>query len=163
MTTKQLFDIAVSFRRAIVDARDERAFSFRDRMSRFPNGCCDDTADLFAHFLYHKYGIVSTRIDGTHYDDNPDNNCSHSWQEIDGLIIDLTGSQFRYDTVYINYDKDVYIGPMDAFHKLFEKTNIKQYKGIEDLNSDCWDRMFKLYDTIICFLEKQSNKSDKSL
>ena len=43
MTTKQLLDIAVSFRQAIVEARDNGAFSFRDRMSRFPNGCCDET------------------------------------------------------------------------------------------------------------------------
>ena len=151
MTKEQLMDIATQFRQAIVTAKEDGAFDYKDRMSRFPRGCCDDTADLFAHYLYHKYRIISTRVDGSHYDGNPGNNCSHSWQEIDGLVIDLTGSQFKCDPVFLSYDKDVYVGPMDAFHRLFEVERQEPSRGIEDLGG-CWDRMRGLYETIIRYL-----------
>ena len=89
MTKACLLSIATQFRQAIVAAKEDKAFAFNDRMSGFPGGCCDDAADLFAHYLYHKYRIVSIRIDGAHHDGNPENNCGHSWQEIEGLIVDL--------------------------------------------------------------------------
>ena len=153
MTLYELTDIATRFRRAIVTARENGAFSYKDRMIHFPRGCCDDTADLFAHHLYHKYGALSSIIDASYHDGDPNNNCGHSWQEINGIIIDLTGSQFKYNPVFLKYDKEVYVGSLDAFHKLFEVFSVKQSKGIEDLSCDCWERMFNLYETIISFIE----------
>lgn len=153
MTKKQLEVIAIRFRQAIVDAKRDEAFDHMDRMSKFPNGCCDDAADLFAHYLFHKFGIVSNRISGSYYDGNPVNNCSHSWLEIDGIVIDLTGSQFKYDPVFLNYDYDVYVGRMDKFHRLFEIEYKQPSRGIEDLGESCWDRMYCIYETVIQYLE----------
>lgn len=145
MKKEKLTDIAIKFHQAIVTAKKNRAFHYYDRMSRFPFGCCDDVADLFAHYLYHEYGIISLRVDGSYYDENSANNCSHSWQEIGDLIIDLTGSQFINDPVLLNYSKEVYVGSIDEFHMLFEIDNRKPSRGIEDLNERCWGRMNGLY------------------
>ena len=161
MTKKELTGIAVKFHHAIIAAKEDAAFAYKDRMSRFPEGCCDDTADLFTHYLYTKYGIVSTRIDASYHDGNPENNCSHSWQEIDDIVIDLTGSQFKNDRVFLNYNKEVYVGPIDAFHELFEIDRKERSRGIEDLSVDCWDRMYHLYDTIIRFLEVSQNTQER--
>lgn len=67
MTEAQLTNLATRFRQAIVTAKKKRAFLRNDRMSEFPRGCCDDTADLFSHYLYHEYGTVSIRIDGSYH------------------------------------------------------------------------------------------------
>lgn len=122
-------------------------------MSGFPRGCCDDTADLFAHYLYQKYGIVSLRVDGSYHDGDPEHNCGHSWQEVEGLIIDLTGDQFKYDPVFLNYDQEVYIGSLDKFHALFEVEYREPSYGIESLGSDCWNRMRRLYNIIVEYIE----------
>ena len=154
MTEEQLFDIATRFCDAIITAKANKAFDYKDRMSRFPMGCCDDTADLFAHYLYQKYSVISMKIDGSYHDGNAENNCSHSWLEIDGLIIDLTGSQFKYNPIFLNYDKTVYVGPIDEFHALFEIESQNQIMGIEDLSINCWERMFGLYKIILNYLNK---------
>lgn len=156
MTKKQLEVIATHFRQAIVDAKKEGAFDHRDRMSRFPHGCCDDTADLFAHYLFCEYGLVSNRVNGVYYDGNPENSCSHSWLELDGMVIDLTGSQFKYDPVFLNYDYDVYVGRMDKFHELFEIEYKQQSRGIKGLGDSCQNRMYVLYETIVQYLAGQS-------
>lgn len=156
MTKARLLSIATQFRQAIVAAKEDKAFAFNDRMSGFPRGCCDDAADLFAHYLYHKYRIVSIRIDGAHHDGNPENNCGHSWQEIEGLIVDLTGSQFYYNSTLLNYDIDVYVGQMDEFHSLFEVERSFPSRGIEELSEGCWCRMYGLYEIIIRYLAERA-------
>ena len=46
---------------------------------------------------------------------------SHAWLELsDGVIVDITGDQFKYDKVFLNYNVPVYVGKMDAFHALFD-------------------------------------------
>ena len=152
MTTGQLRAEAARFRKAIEKAKSNIQFSYKDRMSRFPRGCCDDTADLFAHYLFRVFGVTTIRVDGAYYDGNPENNCSHSWQELDGIIIDLTGDQFEYNPVFLNYSESVYVGPIDDFHKLFEVERRVQSCGIESLASASWNRMYQLYNTIMQYL-----------
>lgn len=152
MTKAHLENIATQFRQAIITAKENRAFANNDRMSQFPRGCCDDTADLFAHYLYHKYKIVSVRIDGSHHDGTPENNCSHSWQEVDGLVVDLTGGQFNCNPTFLSYDVDVYVGQMDEFHRMFEIERSFPSIGIESLGEGCWYRMYSLYEIIIRYL-----------
>lgn len=158
MTKEQFREIAIKFRQAIIAAKDDGAFESNDRMSLFPRGCCDDTADLFSHYLYREYHIISERIDGTHYDENPENISSHSWQEVNGLVVDLTGSQpqFKYNSTYLNYNVDVYVGPKDKFHKLFEERRREPCKGIEDLGTGCQNRMYHLYTIIKLYIKKLS-------
>ena len=41
MGENELYKIASHFREAIVAVKTNGEFDFRDRMHRFPNGCCD--------------------------------------------------------------------------------------------------------------------------
>lgn len=43
MGENELYQIAFHFREAIVAVKTNGEFYFRDRMHRFPGGCCDDT------------------------------------------------------------------------------------------------------------------------
>jgi len=57
MDDKDLFSEAFAFRTAIMKAKRDGAFDYRDRMHNFPHGCCDDSCDLFADYLLSVHGI----------------------------------------------------------------------------------------------------------
>lgn len=152
LSKKQLTEIATQFRQAIITAKNNCEFDPHDRMSRFPSDCCDDTADLFTHYLFQKYGIMSKRVNGTCWDEDSKCRQGHAWQEIDGIIIDLTGSQFKDRNNFLNYDNIIYVGPMDSFHELFEVYYSELSTGIQNLNSSSWKRMNSLYKTITRYL-----------
>lgn len=57
MGENELYKIASHFGEAIVAVKTNGEFDFRDRMHRFPNGCCDDTCDLLGFYLWKKYRI----------------------------------------------------------------------------------------------------------
>ena len=65
MNSKDIYKIAVAFRAAIVSAKYDRRFHYRDRMSNFPGGCCDDSCDLLAYYLYTTYKIRTRQGVGT--------------------------------------------------------------------------------------------------
>ncbi len=152
MTKEFLAEIARRFREAIIIAKRNGEFEQKDKMYNFPYGCCDDAADLFAHYLFHTYNITSIIVFGSYHDGNPSHNCSHAWLELDNIIIDLTGSQFKNESVLLNYNKELYIGPVDEFHMLFEVYRKEHSRGIDGLSSSCWDRMYGLYETIFHYI-----------
>lgn len=147
MTKEELYNQAARFRHAIEKATDLDMFPIRDRMRRFPKDCCDDTADLFTHYIYVKFKKDSIRIDGR-YNDKDGMVCGHSWQTIDGFVVDLTGDQFANDQSLRVKTVDIYVGPMDEFHKQFEIVRQEHSCGIMSLPNTCRERMNMLYDVI---------------
>lgn len=156
MTEDQLKTEATKFRKAIEKARNAGEFrpsSYKpERMNNFPYDCCDDTADLFTHYLFHKFGIDSIRVDGQYYDKDY-GYCYHSWQETDGWIVDLTGDQFDNDSSVLIKTNEVYVGKMDNFHRQFKIARSELSCGIDCLVSGSWDRMQSLYQKIIRYME----------
>ena len=155
MTKAELLNEAKRFRRAIERARDAGEFNYLiksnlpEKMIKFPDDCCDDTADLFVHYLYNQYGVTSIRIDGDYFDDYRGYLCWHSWQETEDRIIDLTGDQFdNVPSVPIKAGP-VYVGHMDDFHRQFSIKRSKLSCGIECLGEGCKDRMYRLYESIV--------------
>lgn len=158
MTKEQLLFEASRFRKAIEKAKEAGEFipikPFQpERMNNFPHDCCDDTADLFTHYLYHEFGIDSIRVDGEYYDDRLKCTCGHSWQETDGWLVDLTGDQFQNDPSVPIKAEPVYVEKMDDFHRQFETRRQEHSCGIECLGSGCWDRMYSLYNAIMKHME----------
>ena len=117
---KNTIDLAWKFRQAIDTAKANGKFNYRDRFSRFPNGCCDDACDLLGKYLRGK-GIHTVQIQGTFRDGNPEHTTGHAWLQLDdGIIIDITGDQFRYDELFLKFNEPVYVGKTSEFHSLFE-------------------------------------------
>lgn len=95
MEKKDIYKIALRFRRAIIAAKKERKFYHRDRMSNFPGGCCDDSSDLLAYYLLTEYNIPSRQRKGVYYTGDPNDTTNHAWLELDGeLFVDITADQF---------------------------------------------------------------------
>ena len=151
---KDIIRLAKQFRSAIEIARDSGDFDNDFSFNRFPRGCCGDTSDLLAEFLL-KYGIRTEYVCGTYRDGTFENMQSHAWLLIDKhIIVDITGDQFRNNSDFLNYDKPVYIGVMDEFHRLFdvEKSDIHRFISIYELDGPALPRLDKLYKKIIQYI-----------
>ena len=72
----------------------------------------------------------------------------------DHTIIDITGDQFKNDPNLLNYNKSVYIGFYDDFHRLFEveDRDIDINNGLDALGINCQPRLQDLYRKIIKYL-----------
>lgn len=142
-----IYKLVNQFRSAIESAKNAREFVRDLRFRQFPTGCCDDTCDLLAHYLL-EHGIRSRQIVGTYSDGNPENNTGHAWLQLDDqTIIDITGDQFKYYNIFLNFDKAIYIGYKNNFYKLFKRVEIYENCKIDD-NS----RLLSLYQTIMKYI-----------
>ncbi|MGF2054165.1 hypothetical protein [Vagococcus fluvialis] len=144
-----------NFRNAIEKAHSNREFNEDYSFTKFPRGCCGDTSDLLAHYLLKK-GIRTFYVWGTFKNGEFEDIQSHAWLLLEDVetIIDITGDQFKDDIIFYNYDKSVYIGKEDNFHKLFNvnNRNISENNGIESLGRNCQPRLIELYNTITKYL-----------
>ena len=153
MTEKKIRDYAIQFRKAIEAARDAGEFRpektyQREPMVNFPCDCCDDTADLFIHYLYHTFGIDSLKVTGSYYSKRLKCTYYHTWQVFEGWVVDLTGDQFDNDSDIKVKTIPVYVGFMGDFHKQFRDLHSEHSCGIECLGSGSHERMYRLYDAI---------------
>ena len=120
----ELYSLVSSFRNAI-DAACENDEFYKDiRFRRFPSGCCDDSCDLLGKYLeengYHTQQAMGTYRDGAFEDIT-----GHAWLLYNNsTIIDITGDQFKRNSLFFNFDKPVYIGENNAFHRMFDVDRI---------------------------------------
>lgn len=103
MTEREIKEYAIQFRKAIEGARDAGEFkpeklSQREPMNHFPYDCCDDTVDIFIHYLYNTFGLDSPKVTGSYYSKRLKCTCYHTWQVFEGWVVDLTGDQFDNDS-----------------------------------------------------------------
>lgn len=126
MGENELYQIAFHFREAIVAAKTNGEFNFRDRMHRFPGGCCDDTCDLLGFYLWEKYRIHTSQRNG-YYEAEMTN---HAWLITDDrIIIDITGDQFygAWKSVYVGQE----VGTYKKLSRIITQDNFRfLYKGI---------------------------------
>lgn len=114
----ELETLVLNFRRAIEAAQDngEPGEFFR----KFPVGQCSNTSDLLAQYLIDNGVGPITYMNGTYYGDDLEDRWAHTWLVVNGLVVDITGDQFKYHKGALTYDVPVYIGPMTEFYLLFE-------------------------------------------
>lgn len=94
---------------------------------------------MLAQFLLEN-GIRTYYVCGEYRDGSFENFRSHAWLLANNqIIIDITGDQFRYNPLFLNYDKSVYVGAMDNFHRLFEVEDRDVYEnlGLDVLGGMC--------------------------
>lgn len=141
MLKKDVYDIVTAFRSAIINAKQNSGFCSRDRMNNFPMGCCDDSCDLLAYYLYDEYGIYTEQGNGVYRDDNPYNTTNHGWLILNGnTIIDITADQFKF---CMGFSAEVYVGKENLFYKGLEEKQI--YRNF-DITKD--ERLWADYQTI---------------
>lgn len=122
LSEKEIYNIAEVFRLAILDAKYDRRFQYRDRMSNFPRGCCDDASDLFAYYLLEKYNIQTEQGNGGYRDDNSEHTTNHTWLIVNReIFVDITATQFLFCGAFTT---DVYVGKSFYFYEDLEDVRI---------------------------------------
>lgn len=113
----KLKNIAENFRLAIEEA--QKAGELKGNMKFFPNGSCSYTCDLLQRYL-HEQGIETFCFYGqASYGECVE---SHVWLETeDGIIIDITGDQYKSRIGKFYNSISVYVGSMTPFYRLFEQ------------------------------------------
>lgn len=116
---KTMEELIHHFRNAIDIAKENDEFVNIQPFAIFPKGCCDVTCDLLGHYLL-TYGIETYQVNGQFWSDKDGYSLNHVWLlTTDGIVIDITGDQFKNDSTYFNYSKRVHIGEEDNLHRLF--------------------------------------------
>lgn len=146
--------LVTQFRSAIDCALEAGEFDNDSIYRRFPCGCCGDTCELLAQYLLNK-GIKTDYVCGYYWGTADENVQTHAWLLIDKhLIIDITADQFSNSSTFLNYDKSVYIGDGDDFHRLFEveDRDIHECRGLSELGGFCAPRLWDLYRKILKYI-----------
>lgn len=131
---KEIYEIALSFRTAIIKAVKNYEFDRSDRMSNFPFGCCDDSCDLLAYYLCDNLQIDSKQINGVYRDDDPFNTCHHVWLILNDIIIDITADQFPS---LIKHSNGIYVGVESEFYKNLDDLKLQENFNIKE-NMRLW-------------------------
>lgn len=125
MLQKSLGDLVLEFRNAIQSLADEGFWFGICIDGRFPNGACDDSSMLLAAYLSDNGFPGALRVSGV-YGGHDREWWSHIWLNLDGKIIDITGSQFK------GYDQpEILIAEADEFLDTFtidEKPHLADYR-----------------------------------
>ena len=142
MNVEEIYNVTEKFRLAILDAKFDRRFHYRDRMSNFPSGCCDDASDLLAYYLMEKYNLYTEQGNGTYRDKNPYNNTNHAWLVLNRkIIIDITAAQFRFCGAF---SKDIYVGKSFSFYQ-----NLDGVKLVRNYDITKSERLWTDYQVIM--------------
>lgn len=92
-----------------------------------------------------EYGIASCQGNGIYRDEDADNTTNHAWLIIEDIIIvDITGSQFKYCAGFI---EDIYVGDETTFYKKLDR---KQTYANYDITQN--ERLWKDYQIIKKYL-----------
>ena len=151
---REISRLATQFRNAIEHAYALGEFKYELCFKSFPRGCCGDATDLLGQFLL-EHGWESDYVCGSYYYDNPElNSQSHAWLRVEGLVVDITGDQFKNREEFLYFGLPVYVGKPGKFHKLFrvEARDVHRFPGIEGYNDMTSNRLSKLYSVICLYL-----------
>lgn len=147
----RLEELVSDFRKAIERAKDncEPGEFFR----KFPTGQCGNTSDMLAQYLIDNGFSPIIYANGTYYGEEWDDRQAHTWLIVDGLLIDITGDQFKYHDAPLKNNVPVYVGPMTEYYELFEITpgGMHEHFGLDAR----WFNYHELkgwYETILRYL-----------
>ena len=143
----KIYELAKKYRNAIEEAKEEGENIKDVRFCQFPSGCCDDACDLLAQYLL-EHGIRTHQVLGAYRDGIFENNTGHAWLIKGKIIIDITGDQFRYDRIFLNFNEPVYVGRENEFYRLFERDRI-----CENIDIKSNVRLYNLYKTISKYID----------
>ena len=147
--------LANDFRNAIEKAKKDNAFLtniYVGCFCGFPYGCCDEASNLLSRFLLEN-NITSNLIRGV-YKSDKDCDYIHVWLMVNDIVVDITGDQFEEEHEFFNYNKTVYVGPKDNFHKLFTTEIVIKLEAIKDwfLCNENEMTIHMLYDIIMKYM-----------
>ena len=123
-------------------------------MNRFPLGCCGEASILLSQYFidcgisaHYQYGEFIRGVGQLSQ--------SHAWIVLnDGIIVDITGDQFKDYIEFDFYNIPVYVGEETKFHKSFRKGPLLP-GGFNRFDTQTADRFSKLYKIIVSTVSQE--------
>jgi hypothetical protein len=110
----QLHELVSEFRASIKSLAESGHWFEVSINNDFPSGACDDSSQLLAAYLTDQGYPGALRVSGSSGGNNQEL-CTHVWLSLEGLLIDITGSQFE------NYEQPaILIAEKDDFLSTFK-------------------------------------------
>lgn len=132
------------FRNAIDAAKEDYKFLEHQLMRRFPQGCCGIVCCLLAKYLFDEDICEKINyVNGTSYYGDGDSQ-AHTWLQLDDIIIDITGDQFKYYSLPLKNTNRVYVGKTNEFYESFDVyiTGVCEFrKHSYELNNGSYNKM----------------------
>ena len=134
MDIQQITQIASKFRMAIL-LLPRSAFPWNSSMgcSQFPSGCCGDTSQTLATYIFSETGMICSYVNGRNGGIAGELG-SHAWLEFDDFVIDITADQFNNR----GYDlPEIYVGKRTDWYDSY-KIDIKsdgRHTSLDDKGS----------------------------
>lgn len=128
-------------------------------MNHFPLGCCGEASMLLSQY-YIDNGIQAWYQNGNYHTSVEGIIQSHAWIVLEkGIIVDITGDQFKNKFEYGFFDTPVYVGKEKAFHKMFIKEALRPggYRVYDEATVRRCDALYKLILESIDLWNKRSN------
>lgn len=156
---REIKQLAMKFWKAIDEAHEDGKLRSYPLFSRFPKECCDLTCDLLAQYLS-EYGIETYQMRGTYENDASRH---HVWLlTYDGIVIDITGDQFKDKLLPAEQIQTVHVGTEGSLHRIFcmdrerwentRFTDVNEFTGFEGRSSPRQQTLMDVYDIICLYL-----------
>lgn len=100
--------VAASRFRAALDRVDPNIWT-AVTIKHFPRGACGHAAELLGRYLRDELGVTAEYVLRDFYNDDGSWRGGHAWLEYDGLIIDITGDQFGWESVIVQRESAVHM------------------------------------------------------
>lgn len=155
----KLYNLCLSFRKAIERAYVKNEFIKLQPFNKFPNDCCDIACELLAQYLKEN-GIETIQINGTNIHDPL---WHHVWLTTNnGIVIDITSDQFVGTLLESFESTSVHIGDEGKVHRIFSYNKIieghtefldtNKYDGLNGIPNFRQKTLSQLYSIILKYL-----------
>lgn len=142
MSQRELGVVVAEFRLALKQLVEEGYWFGISITKEFPHASCDDSSLLLAAYLSEQGYAGALRVHGQHGGKKRELN-SHVWLDLNGTLIDITGSQFE------DYDQpEILIAQSDPFLATFKperERRIADFRATENLPKY---HFYQAYDAI---------------
>ena len=98
----ELETLVHNFRKAIEAAQTN--YELGEFFRKFPTGQCGHSSDMLAQYLIDNGIGPITYVSGTYYGDDSEDRWCHAWLVVDGLVVDITGDQFRHHPAPLTFN-----------------------------------------------------------
>lgn len=145
--------MVLDFRRAIEVAQSNKEPG--EFFRKFPVGQCGNTSDMLAQYFIDNGIEPITYVNGTYYGNGFEEMQCHTWLEVNRLVIDITGDQFKYYDKPLKNEVSVYVGEMIQYYQIFEIGPGGKHRHL-GLNAQ-WMNYHELkqwYETILRYMEE---------
>lgn len=156
----QIEKLCSAFRLGLEKACKDRPFEKDPVLSGFPRECCDEASGMLAIYLFLNQ-VPTRRVAAVAKYDPEAIPTRHVWLELEnGIVIDITGDQFKGRDDLLTRADPCYVGPPDDFQNQFCLC-VERGELLSEI--PVWARKNDYEDKMLCILREMGYEEDSEI